>query len=103
MDFRFVKDFIQKAGPGVGFFFMAYVLKKCLYRIEPGYQSIHFNILSGIGNRVFREGYHFLIPFVEKPIIYDCRMKNHMYLCVCGTKGKSFYYIERFTNCAIEN
>ena len=23
----------------------------------------------------------------ERAIIYDCRMKNHVFLCVCGTKG----------------
>lgn len=87
LNFNMIKGYIQKASSGFGVFLLALILKKSIYRIEPGFQSIHFNIISGIGNKVYREGYHLLVPFVEKPIIYDCRMKNHMFLCVCGTKG----------------
>ncbi len=87
MNINTLKSFAQKASSGVGILLLAMILKKSIYRIEPGFQSIHFNLVSGIGNKVFREGYHIVVPFLEKPIIYDCRMKNHMYLCVCGTKG----------------
>lgn len=82
-----IKSYIQKASSGFGVFILALVLKKAIYRIEPGFQSIHFNIVSGIGSKVYKEGYHLIVPFLERPIIYDCRMKNHMFLCVCGTKG----------------
>lgn len=87
MNFNQFKGILQKATSGIGVFILALVLKKSIYRIEPGFQSIHFNIISGIGKKVYREGYHLVIPYIEKPIIYDCRLKNHMYLCVCGTKG----------------
>ena len=87
MNFNLLKGYIQKASSGVGVLILGVVLQKSIYRIEPGFQSIHFNLLSGIGQKVFKEGYHLVVPFLEKPIIYDCRMKNHMFLCVCGTKG----------------
>ena len=86
MNINTIKGYLQKASGSVGLFLCMVLLKKGIYRIEPGYQSIHFNMLSGISNQVHKEGYHLVIPFLEKPIIYDCRMKNHTYLCVCGTK-----------------
>ena len=64
----------------------SYVFYKSMYKVEPGFQSLKFDIFKGVGTRVFREGYHLLIPFVQKPLIYDCRMKNHIFTCVCGTK-----------------
>jgi prohibitin 2 len=70
----------------LGVFLAPYVLKKSLYKVEPGYQAIKFDVFSGVGTRVYREGYHLLIPFVQRPIIYDCKMKNHVFMCVCGTK-----------------
>lgn len=62
------------------------ILYKGLYRVEPGFLSIKFNIFSGVGGTTFREGYHVLFPFIERAIIYDCRMKNHVHVCICGTK-----------------
>lgn len=71
----------------LGTFFSGYVLYKSLFKVEPGFQALKFNIFNGVGTRIFREGYHILVPFVQRPIIYDCRMKNSVFVCVCGTKG----------------
>ncbi len=64
----------------------AYVIYKTMYKVEPGFLAIKFNIFSGVGSRVYKEGYHLLFPFMERAIIYDCRMKNHMHTCICGTR-----------------
>jgi hypothetical protein len=79
-------------GLGLGLFAGTYTLYKSLFKVEPGFQAIKFNIFSGIGNRVFREGYHLLFPFIQRPIVYDCRMKNNVFVCVAGTKGKKDIY-----------
>jgi regulator of protease activity HflC (stomatin/prohibitin superfamily) len=63
-----------------------YVLYHCIYKVEPGYLAIKFDIFKGVLPKVHREGYHLLMPFVQRPIIYDCRMKNHVFVSVCGTK-----------------
>lgn len=68
------------------FSFGSWVFYHTLYKVEPGFQSIKFDIFSGVLPKVYREGYHFLIPFVQRPIIYDCRMKNHIFISVAGTK-----------------
>ena len=86
IDMNVIKGVIKNASGSMGFFFCMVMVKKGIYRNEPGYQSLHFNLLSGIGKQTFKEGYHIVVPFLERPIIFDCKMKNHMYLCVCGTK-----------------
>lgn len=70
-----------------GAFAGSYLLYKSLFRVEPGFQALKFNIFSGVGRRIFREGYHVLIPFIQRPIIYDCKLKNSVFTSVCGTKG----------------
>lgn len=72
--------FLLSTGIGVNIFY------KSLYIVEPGFFSIKFNIFNGVGSRVYKEGYHLLIPYVERPIIYDCRMKNYLQNCICGTQ-----------------
>jgi hypothetical protein len=74
-----------------GTFAGGYVLYKSLFRVEPGFQALKFNIFSGVGRKIFREGYHLLVPFVQRPIIYDCKLKNNVFNSVCGTKGNIFY------------
>ena len=74
-----------------GTFIGGYILYKSLFRVEPGFKALKFNIFSGVGTRTFREGYHLLVPFVQRPIIYDCKLKNSVFTAVCGTKGKIFY------------
>lgn len=66
--------------------FGAFLMYKFMYRVEPGYLAIKFNLISGVGNKVYKEGYHLLTPFIEKPIIYDCRMNTHLHNVLCGTK-----------------
>lgn len=70
----------------LGTFAAPYVLYHCMYKVEPGFQAIKFDIFSGVLPQVHKEGYHLLLPFVQRPIIYDCRMKNHVFVSVCGTK-----------------
>ncbi len=72
---------------GLGLVGFIFSIKHLVFKVEPGFTALKFNIFSGVGSKHFREGYHLLVPFVERPIIYDCRMKNNNLICVCGTKG----------------
>lgn len=75
------------ASQGIAALFLGtYLMYKFMYKVEPGYLAIKFNLFSGVGSKVYREGYHLLLPFLERPIIYDCRMTNHTNTCMCGTK-----------------
>ena len=63
-----------------------YLFYHSIYKVEPGYLALKFDILQGVKNEVYKEGYHLLIPFIQRPIIYDCRMKNPVFNCVASTK-----------------
>jgi prohibitin 2 len=78
----------SSAGLSIGLFGLFLTLKYCIFRVEPGSLALKFSILTGVGNKVLREGYHLVLPFIERPIIYDCRMKNDLWNCACCTKGK---------------
>ena len=54
--------------------------------VEPGHRAIKFNKLSGVGNDVKREGWNFMIPWFERPIIYDVQSKPSLIKTVYGTK-----------------
>lgn len=54
--------------------------------MEPGHRAIKFNKLSGVGNDVKREGWSFMIPWFERPIIYDVQSKPSLIKTVYGTK-----------------
>jgi prohibitin 2 len=64
----------------------SWLFYKSLYKVEPGYQSIKFDIFRGVMPKTFKEGYHVLFPLVQRAIIYDCRMKNHIFVSSCATK-----------------
>lgn len=88
MDFNKIKFKPTKlAKLATGSLLAFYCLYHSVFKVEPGSQAIKFSIFKGVGSRIYREGYHLLVPFVQRPIIYDCRMKNHVFVCVCGTKG----------------
>jgi prohibitin 2 len=45
--------------------------KSSLYFVDTGHQSIKFNKFTGVGSQTFKEGYHLMIPWFERPIIYN--------------------------------
>lgn len=85
--FNFFKGYKFKYSPlSLGLLLGTYTLYKSLFKVEPGFRAIKFNSIKGVGTTTYSEGFHLLIPYLERPIIYDCRMKNYVYTCVCGTK-----------------
>ncbi|CAN8267619.1 unnamed protein product [Cochlearia groenlandica] len=51
----------------------AYGVSKSIYNVEAGHRSIVFKRGTGIKDKIYPEGTHFMIPWVERPIIYDVR------------------------------
>lgn len=51
----------------------SYFFKKCLYQVDTGEKAIKFNKISGVGTKVYKEGFHLLIPFIENPIIFNVK------------------------------
>lgn len=64
-----------------------FTVSQCLYNVEAGQRAVIFDQLrGGIRPDVSAEGTHFLIPFVQRPVIFDIRTKPREIPSVTGTK-----------------
>ena len=60
--------------------------KHMIFNVEAGHQAVKFNKLSGMTDNTYREGYHFMLPWFERPIIYDVRSHPHNFKSKTGSK-----------------
>lgn len=60
-----------------------------IYAVDGGQRAVIFDRFRGIQDDVVGEGTHFLIPWVQKPIIFDIRSRPRNVPTVTGSKGKS--------------
>ena len=59
----------------------------CLYNVDGGERAVMYDILrGGIRDDVRGEGTHFMIPFVQRPIVLDVRTRAREIPSVTGTK-----------------
>lgn len=63
-----------------------YLAKSAVYTVDAGHMSIKYNRLSGVGNTTYREGVHFLVPWFERPVIFDVRARPHTMTSLTGSK-----------------
>lgn len=57
-----------------------------IYDVKGGTRAVIFDRLSGVKNTVVNEGTHFLIPWLQKSIIYDVRTKPRNISTTTGSK-----------------
>ncbi|EEA04880.1 prohibitin 2, putative [Cryptosporidium muris RN66] len=62
------------------------VLSNSMYNVEAGHRAIIFSRINGVQDKVYCEGTHFLIPWFERPIIYDIRAKPRVLVSLTGSK-----------------
>ncbi|KAM3134454.1 hypothetical protein pb186bvf_013420 [Paramecium bursaria] len=62
---------IALGGAVVGLF----ALKSTIFTVEPGHAAIKFSKFTGVGSEIYKEGWHFKIPYFENPIIYNIQTK----------------------------
>merc|ERR1719433_2173448 len=63
-----------------------WVLSNSVYTVDAGHVAIKYNRMSGVGSSTFREGVHFLIPWFERPLIFDVRARPHTMTSLTGSK-----------------
>lgn len=57
-----------------------------IYDVKGGSRAVIFDRLSGVKDTVVHEGTHFLIPWLQKSIIYDVRTKPRNISTTTGSK-----------------
>ena len=66
---------------------LAYGGSSCIFNVEGGHRAVMFNRIGGVQERVRAEGTHILVPWFQRPIIYDVRTKPRMIQSMTGSKG----------------
>jgi len=83
--YKIIQDFNNKAPSGRSrlMFFLgsavfggAALLYSSLWNVDSGHRGILFNKYFGMRDRVYEEGLHIRIPWLEEPIIFDVRSKR---------------------------
>ncbi|MCE3049808.1 Prohibitin-2, subunit of the prohibitin complex (Phb1p-Phb2p) [Datura stramonium] len=69
-------------GLGVG----SALLNSSLYTVDGGQRAVLFDRFSGVSDETVGEGTHFLIPWLQKPFIFDIRTRPHTFSSISGTK-----------------
>ncbi|KAJ7553000.1 hypothetical protein O6H91_06G080200 [Diphasiastrum complanatum] len=65
---------------------VVYGLANSLYNVEGGHRAIVFNRLVGIKDKVYPEGTHIMIPWFDRPIIYDVRARPNLVESTSGSR-----------------
>lgn len=64
----------------------AILINNSLFNVEGGHRAIMYSRLEGIKPKIYSEGTHIAIPWLEKPVIYDVRAKPRNVSSLTGTK-----------------
>ncbi|CDW58236.1 prohibitin protein WPH [Trichuris trichiura] len=71
------------------------VASSALYNVDGGQRAVIFDRFTGVKPTVVGEGTHFLIPWVQRPVIFDIRATPRNVVSITGSKGE---YLIRFSN-----
>lgn len=63
-----------------------YAATNSLYNVEGGHRAIVFNRIEGVRDKVYPEGTHLMIPWFDRPIIYDVRARPHVVESTSGSR-----------------
>ncbi|XP_055829075.1 prohibitin-3, mitochondrial [Solanum dulcamara] len=82
---------IARAAFGVGI--SATVLNSSLYTVDGGQRAVLFDRFRGVIDDTVGEGTHFLVPWLQKPFIFDIRTRPHTFSSVSGTKDLQMVHL----------
>uniref|UniRef100_A0A8C5Q5X6 Prohibitin n=1 Tax=Leptobrachium leishanense TaxID=445787 RepID=A0A8C5Q5X6_9ANUR len=71
---------------GLGLAVVGGVVNSALYNVEAGHRAVIFDRFRGVQDVVSGEGTHFIIPWVQKPIMFDCRSRPRNVPVITGSK-----------------
>jgi len=71
---------------GIGLAVAGGAVNSALYNVDAGHRAVIFDRFRGIQEVVTGEGTHFLIPWVQRPIFFDCRSRPRNVPVMTGSK-----------------
>jgi prohibitin 1 len=64
----------------------ASVVQSSLYDVKGGTRAVIFDRLSGVKEQVVNEGTHFLVPWLQRAIVFDVRTRPRNISTTTGSK-----------------
>ncbi|KAF8912869.1 band 7 family-domain-containing protein [Gymnopilus junonius] len=61
-------------------------IQASLYDVPGGYRAVMFDRFSGVKDKSTGEGTHLLVPWLQRAILYDCRIKPRNISTTTGSK-----------------
>merc|ERR1711892_464902 len=71
---------------GVGVALAGGIVNSALFNVDGGHRAVIFDRFAGVKQQVVGEGTHFMIPWVQTPIIYDIRARPKNVPTITGSK-----------------
>jgi len=71
---------------GIGLAVAGGVLQSTLYNVDAGQRAVIFDRFSGVKDKIAGEGTHFLIPGIQRPIMFDIRSTPRVVTTITGSK-----------------
>ncbi|XP_066587738.1 prohibitin 1 [Prorops nasuta] len=71
---------------GIGLAITGGVVNSALYNVDGGQRAVIFDRFTGVKSQVMGEGTHFIIPWVQRPIIFDIRSQPRNVPVITGSK-----------------
>ncbi|KAG9103311.1 Prohibitin-1, subunit of the prohibitin complex (Phb1p-Phb2p) [Ceratobasidium sp. 370] len=62
------------------------LVQASIYDVPGGYRAVMFDRFSGVKSEASSEGTHFLVPWLQRAILYDCRIKPRNISTTTGSK-----------------
>ena len=75
---------------GLGLALAGGVANSALYNVDGGHRAVMFDRFRGVLPLVTGEGTHFMIPWVQRPILFDIRARPKNVPSITGTSGIKF-------------
>jgi prohibitin 2 len=64
----------------------AYGAYHSVYNVPAGHRAVVYSRIDGVGPAVMEQGTHFVVPWLQRPIIFDVRTRPRTYASLTGTK-----------------
>ena len=65
---------------------LVYGVNNCMYNVDAGHRAIKFSRFGGLGKTHYEEGTHLMVPWVERPIIFDTRTRPRTIVSLTGSR-----------------
>ncbi|RLV89332.1 Prohibitin-2 [Spathaspora sp. JA1] len=63
-----------------------FLVQNALFNVDGGQRAIVYSRINGVQSTIYPEGTHFVIPWFQRPIIFDVRAKPREIASLTGTK-----------------